>query len=217
MQDAATAEEPKSAEKESVAGQPNAAGEDVKQLAGGLKLYGAVPAVDVQPEAGKNHQAGKKLDPVSAMQRVSASIQERQKAAAEAKAKEEQKRKKAEEKGEKEEQKRKKAEQKGEKEAKEPKKAEQKGKKGKKRKAEPAADEEEQPDDKDGELPAAAAPTSPGKPASKGDKPSTALRQAMLSAEPNVRRTFHERWGCTKCAWKKCTPSCWKSRGMAVP
>ena len=50
-----------------------------------------------------------------------------------------------------------------------------------------------------------------------GQKPPESLRKSMLVAPVQDREAFHSKWGCTKCAWKRCTPSCWKSKNMKVP
>ena len=48
-------------------------------------------------------------------------------------------------------------------------------------------------------------------------KPADELRQKMTKAPEAERIAFYKKHGCTKCRWQKCTPSCWKTRGMAVP
>jgi hypothetical protein len=50
-----------------------------------------------------------------------------------------------------------------------------------------------------------------------GQKPPESLRKTMLETALPERIAFHTKWGCTKCAWKRCSPSCWKSRNMTVP
>ena len=50
-----------------------------------------------------------------------------------------------------------------------------------------------------------------------GQKPPESLRKTMSVAAVQERVAFHIKWGCTKCAWKRCTPSCWKSKNMKVP
>ena len=77
--------------------------------------------------------------------------------------------------------------------------------------------------------PAAAAGADPAKKAKKSEedaaapvkavreKPSAELRAAMLKADVATRTEFHLKHGCTKCAWKKCSPSCWKARNMEIP
>ena len=49
-----------------------------------------------------------------------------------------------------------------------------------------------------------------------GQKPTDALRQQIRTASFEDKVAFHRKWGCSKCAWHKCTPSCWKARGMRV-
>ncbi len=49
-----------------------------------------------------------------------------------------------------------------------------------------------------------------------GQQPSPELRKRMLAADDAVRVEFHRKWGCSKCAWKSCTPSCWRAKGIDI-
>ena len=51
----------------------------------------------------------------------------------------------------------------------------------------------------------------------RGQKPPLTLREFMRVASVPERVAFHSEWGCAKCAWQRCTPSCWKSKNMEAP
>ena len=52
---------------------------------------------------------------------------------------------------------------------------------------------------------------------SPGEAPSQADRAAMKLATLEQRCKWHVLAACHKCRWKKCTPSCWKERGVNPP
>ncbi len=43
--------------------------------------------------------------------------------------------------------------------------------------------------------------------------PSEAIRHEMRTGSLARRRALYQQYGCTKCRWQTCTPSCWASRG----
>ena len=80
-------------------------------------------------------------------------------------------------------------------------------------------EEEQDEEDEDEEATDAGGPGQPEAqdepcPKEVGEKPSENVRKEMRTAAIDRRIELYQRWGCCKCRFTVCTPSCWKSRNM---